>query len=356
LVVCRIAWWTEQKKGRLLFSLLFSLILLTISLYVLYLLRGLFISFILAVLIIYLIYPLVFAIEKRGTPRVLAILIAYLALFFVVAGIFMYGVPRIVNQLHGLEETIPLYTEQFYEMLHFIQVRLNNLGVGESVRQVIDERVSWFEDNMLQLVRGAVATLIGMVGYIFKIILAPVLAFYFLKDIENIHRKAVLIIPAERREDIVQLFQEINQILTSYTRGYLLVAAIVGGLTTLAMALLGVDFALMLGIFAGLTELIPYFGPVIGAIPAVSLAVLGSKWLALKVVLAFIIIHQLEGSIISPKILGDKVGLHPLVVIVSLLIGGELYGLVGMLLAVPVSAILKVIIKYFIYRIKAADN
>ena len=347
-----MAWRIEPKTGRLFLSL----ILLTIGLYFLYLLRGLFISFILAVLIIYLIHPLVFAIEKRGTPRVWAILIAYLALFFVVAGIFMYGVPRIVRQLHGLEETIPLYTEQFYEMIHSIQVRLTNLGVGESVRQVIDERVSWFEENMLQLVRGAVASLIGMFGYIFKIILAPVLAFYFLKDIENIHRKAVSIIPEERKEDIVQLFQEINKILTSYTRGYLLVAAIVGGLTTLAMALLGMDFALMLGIFAGLTELIPYFGPVIGAVPAVSLAVLQSKWLALKVVLAFIVIHQLEGSIISPKILGDKVGLHPLVVIVSLLIGGELYGLVGMILAVPVSAVLKVIIKYFIYRFKAAGN
>ncbi|HQD76895.1 MAG TPA: AI-2E family transporter [Bacillota bacterium] len=351
-MVGKIAWWNDQKTGRLLFLIT----LLTIGLYILYLLRGLLISFILAVLIVYLIYPLVFAIEKRGTPRVWAILIAYLALFIVVAGIFMYGVPRIVKQLHGLEETIPLYTEQFYEMINSFQLRLTNLGVGESVRQVIDERVSWFEEYMLQLVRGAVDALLGIVGYIFKIILAPVLAFYFLKDIENIHRKVVSIIPAERREDIVELFQEINQILTSYTRGYLLVAAIIGGLTTLAMALLGVDFALMLGIFAGLTELIPYFGPVIGAIPAVSLAVLESKWLALKVVLAFIIIHQLEGSIISPKILGDKVGLHPLVVIVSLLIGGELYGLVGMLLAVPVSAILKVIFKYFIYRFKAADN
>lgn len=346
-----MAWWNERKTGRLFLTL----VLLGIGLYFLYLLRGLFISFILAVLITYLVYPLVFAMEKKGTPRVWAILVAYLALFFVVAGIFMYGVPRIVKQLHGLEETIPLYTEQFYGMLHFIQERLTNLGIGDSVRQVLDERVYWFEQNMLQLIRGAVAALIGMVGYIFKIILAPVLAFYFIKDIENIRRRAISFIPGAQREEIVQLLQEINTVLTSYTRGYLLVAAIVGGLTTLAMALLGMDFALMIGIFAGMTELIPYFGPVIGAIPAVGLAVLKTKWLALKVVLAFMIIHQLESSIISPKILGDKVGLHPLAVIISLLIGGELYGLAGMILAVPVAAVLKVIIKYLIYRIKAGD-
>jgi predicted PurR-regulated permease PerM len=343
-----MAWWKEQKTGRVFLSL----ILVGIALYFLCLLRGLLPSFILAALITYLVYPLVFAIEKRGTPRVYAILISYLALFFITAGLFMYVVPQIVRQLNGLEETIPLYTEQSYQVARSIQERLTNLGIGDSVRQVFDERVSWFEENMIQLIRRVVAALIGTVGYVFKILLAPFLAFYYLKDIEYIHRKAVSFIPEARREEIVQLLKEINSILTSYTRGYLLVAAIVGGLTALSMALLGVEFALMLGIFAGLTELIPYFGPVIGAIPAVVLAILHSKWLAVKVALVFIIIHQLEGNIISPKILGDKVGLHPLVVILSLLAGGELYGLAGMLLAVPVAAVLKVIIKYLIHKIK----
>jgi predicted PurR-regulated permease PerM len=139
--------------------------------------------------------------------------------------------------------------------------------------------------------------------------------------------------------------------LGSFIRGYFLVAAIVGGLTAIAMALLGLEFALMLGIFAGLAELIPYFGPVIGAVPAIGLAVLQSKWLAAKVALAFFVIHQLEGNIISPKILGDKVGLHPLMVIFSLMAGGELYGLAGMLLAVPVAAVLRVVVVFVYIKI-----
>ncbi len=124
-------------------------------------------------------------------------------------------------------------------------------------------------------------------------------------------------------------------------------------MTTAAMALLGVEFALMLGIFAGLAEIIPYFGPIIGAVPAVGLAILKSKWLAVKVAIAFLVIHQLEGNIISPKILGDKVGLHPLVVIFSLLAGGELYGLPGMLLAVPAAAILRVIVRFALQKAAA---
>jgi predicted PurR-regulated permease PerM len=118
------------------------------------------------------------------------------------------------------------------------------------------------------------------------------------------------------------------------------------------MALLGEVFALMLGMFAGLTT-DTIFRPYFRGCPAVCLALLESKWLAVKVIAAFFIIHQLEGNIISPKILGDRVGLHPLVVIFSLLAGGELYGLAGMLLAVPVAAVLRVIVNFIFHKTAA---
>lgn len=342
-------WWKERKTQRLLFFIILAFTFF----YLFYLVRGLLFSFFLAALITYLLNPLVNAIEKKGTPRVWAILLAYLALFFVVAGIFLYGVPRIIEQLNGLAETIPLYTEQTHGIIQSIQTTYIDLDIPEGMRQVVDERVHWLEENILQLVRKAVATLIGTVGYVFKILLAPVLSFYLLKDLELIKRKAILVVPEEWREEIVELFREIDQVLGSFIRGYFLVAAVVGGLTAIAMALLDMEFALMLGLFAGLTELIPYFGPAIGAVPAVALAILKSKWLGAKVALAFLIIHQLEGNIISPKILGDKVGLHPLAVIFSLLAGGELYGLVGMLLAVPTAAVFRVIIKFIYIKVAA---
>lgn len=316
--------------------------------------RGLFFSFALAAFITYLLNPLVTAIERRGTPRTGAILLAYLALLFVAAGIFLYGVPRIVEQLYGLSETIPLYTEQVHGIIQSIQARYADLGIPDGMRQVIDERIHWLEDNVLQFVKRAIASLIGMAGYVFKILLAPVLSFYFLKELDLIKKKAILALPEDWREETSRLFREIDRVLGSFIRGYLLVAAIVGGLTAVAIALLGLEFALMLGIFAGLTELIPYFGPAIGAVPAIGLAVLKSKWLAAKVAFAFFIIHQLEGNIISPKILGDKVGLHPLMVIFSLMAGGELYGLAGMLLAVPAAAVLRVVVVFVYIKVTEA--
>ena len=338
----------EKGFVRLIFFI-FAAVMLA---YFFYLLKGLMVSFILAVLLAYLLNPVVNAIERRGTPRSYAILLAYLALSFVVAGIFLHIIPRVLKQLYIMEETIPLYIAQTQLVIQSIQNHYSVLNIPDGVREIIDQRVVMLEEYVLQWVRTAVTVLIGLVGYVFKLLLAPVLAFYLLKDLDAISEKAAAWLPVNLKDEITGLFRQINQVLASFIRGYFLVAAIVGVLTAVSMALLGVDFALMLGFIAGVTELIPYFGPIIGAVPAIGVALLKSKWLALKVAVIFIIIHQLEGNIISPKIMSDKVGLHPLLVIFSLLAGGELYGLMGMLLAIPCAAVLKVIVSFVYVKIK----
>lgn len=316
-----------------------------------YLLKGLLLSLVLAVLLTFFFNPLVNTLENRGTPRTGAILLVYLALFFFGAGFFLYGVPRTIEQLDRLAQTIPVYTMQIQDIIQSVQSRYDTLNIPEGMRQVIDERIYRLEEILLEQVRRTVDLLIGAVGYTFKILLAPVFAFYFLRDLQLIKAKSMLLLPAAWRKDVADVLREINRVLVSFVRGYLSVAAIVGGMTAAGMALLGMEFAMMLGFFAGLTELIPYFGPALGAVPAICLALLHSQWMALKVFLVFLIIHQFEGYIISPKILGNKVGLHPLIVICSLFVGGELYGLTGMLLAVPVAAVCRVILKFVYCRI-----
>ncbi len=346
MVVSWLTWWKEKKLLRYLVPAALAVAII----YLLYLLRGLFFSFILAVLISYLINPLVGAISKRGASRSAAILWSFLALFLVLAGLLTYGFPLLIKQLNSLVDAIPVYTLQAKELTLAIQERYADLGLSDGLKQVFDERIHWLENLLLGQVRNILAAILGMVGSILKILLAPVLSFYILRDLELIKKKSLALLPINWREETIKLFQQIDRVLGSFIKGYLLVAAIVGGMTTIVMALLGVEFALMLGIFAGLTELIPYFGPIIGAVPAVALALLKTRWLAIKVAIAFIIIHQLESTIISPKILGDRVGLHPLAVIFSLLAGGELYGLAGMLLAVPVAAVLRVIVNFAVQK------
>jgi predicted PurR-regulated permease PerM len=139
-----------------------------------------------------------------------------------------------------------------------------------------------------------------------------------------------------------QLLTQINAVLSGFIRGHLLVALIVALISFLGLSILQVDFALLIGFTAGILDIVPYFGPIIGALPAVVIALLESPLKALYVIVLFFIIHQLESTIVSPKILGDRVGLHPLAVVFVLLAGGQLAGIVGVLLAVPVTAGFKI--------------
>lgn len=346
-----MTWWQKKKYYRLAL-----LVLLTAAgIYFLYLVRGIFLSFLLAVTLAYLLNPVVSLMEQRGCPRVAAILVVYAALIIILISLILYGMPHINKQLNRMVDVIPGYTAQITEFVQSIQKHYTRAGIPEALRGVIEERVRWIENYLIQMARRVTEAFMGLAGYLFNVILAPILAFYLLKDAELFKEKAISVIPVRWREDILALGSEIHQVLYNFIRGYVTVSLIVGALTWLAMIILGVEFPFILGVFAGISQIIPYFGPVIGALPAIALALLTSKWLALKVIIAFLIIQQLEGSFISPKILGDQVGLHPLFVILVLLAGGHLFGLLGMILAVPVAAILRVVLRFTIKKLLAGE-
>ncbi|WP_347487694.1 AI-2E family transporter [Desulfoscipio sp. XC116] len=342
-----MSWWHKKLNCRVVLSLL----LVVMVLYFIYLIRGIFLSFLLAVVLAYLLYPLVRMVESRGTSRTMSILIVYTAMFFMAAGLVLYGMPHIIAQLNMIAEMVPGYTSQVQKFTASLQVEYARAGIPDAVRRIIDERIIWLEQMLVQMAERVVQIIIGLAGYIFNIILAPIFAYYLLKDVEIFTERAAMFIPSRRRKDVLDLGSEVSRVLHNFIRGYLLVSVITGMMTGIVLALLNMEFALMLGIFAGITNLIPYFGPLIGAIPAIALAMLVSKWMVLKVIIAFVVIQQVEASIISPKILGDRVGLHPLFVILVLLAGGQLFGLTGLILAVPVAAVLRVVYLFAIYRL-----
>ncbi|MCG8401319.1 MAG: AI-2E family transporter [Firmicutes bacterium] len=325
-------------------------ILLALLVYFSYLLRNIFLSLILAVVLAYLLHPLVQAVEKRGVSRTASIVIVYTATFFIAAGLLLYGMPHIISQLYKVADAIPGYAAQVQSFTASLQTEYARAGIPEALRHIIDERISWLEAMIIWQAERVVEILLGLAGYIFNIILAPIFAFYLLKDNELFTSRLVSFIPPGSREDVLTLGGEISRVIDSFVRGYLLVSLVTGFLTGLAMTLLNMEFALMLGIFAGLTNLIPYFGPLIGAIPAVALALLVSKWMVLKVIIAYVIIQQIESTVIGPRIIGNRVGLHPLFVILVLLAGAQLYGLTGLILAVPVAAILRVLFRFVFFK------
>ncbi len=343
-----MSWWPKNTNY---YRLVLNLLLVVVALYFIYLIRGIFLSLLLAVVLAYLLYPLVRMVENRGMSRTSSILLVYSAMFIIVAGLVLHGMPHIIAQLDMLAEVVPGYTVQVQEFTASLQHEYARAGIPDAVRRIIDQHITWVEQVLTQMAEQVVQAIIGLAGYIFNLILAPIFAYYLLKDVEMFTERAALLIPYQWREDVQELGSEVSRVVDSFIRGYLLVSVITGVMTGFALAFLHMDFALMLGIFAGITNLIPYFGPLIGAVPAVALAMLVSKWLVIKVIIAFLVIQQLESSIISPKILGDRVGLHPLLVILVLLAGGQLFGLTGLIFSVPVAAVLRVVIIFAMNRL-----
>lgn len=333
----------QKKYWRIGFFLVFVPLVLG---FLLYRVRIVLLPFIMAVLVAYLLNPPVVWLEGKRVPRIPAILIVYTCLAVFIVLVVIYGIPAVIDELDHLGQAIPKLIHTVQSFSDTVQFRYSRFALPDSVRQVVDEKLAGLENELLEVARKAAGSIIALFSYVFSLVIAPVFAYYILKDLENIKKGVVNFIPRAWRSDILAILRDVDEIVGKYIRGNLTVASIVGLLTGLGMYLIGVDFALIIGFIAGVADLIPYFGPVIGAVPAIALALLESRTLALYALLVIMAVQWLEGSVINPKVLGDSLAMHPLVIIFVLLAGGELYGILGMLTAVPLVAIARVVVRY----------
>jgi len=203
---------------------------------------------------------------------------------------------------------------------------------------------------MLSL-QNAADSLINFFSKMFNFFVVPVLTFYMLKDSEHFKNQLILVIPKSNRKKILQLFKDIDNVFGKYIRGQIFISSIVGIMTTIVLVLIKVKYPLILGIFAGVSNIIPYFGPIIGMIPTIIFALLDSPTKALYAMGSYILVQQMESGIITPKIIGESIGLHPIYVIMALIIGGKAFGIVGLIIAVPFAAIIKLCIKHYLKSI-----
>jgi predicted PurR-regulated permease PerM len=205
------------------------------------------------------------------------------------------------------------------------------------------------KSQLLHALKNLVGAVFGLVPGVLSFVVAPILAFYVLKDLPRMRDRFWDFVPVDWRASVYKLGFDLDRALNGYIRGQLMVALVVGILSTVWMIVLHIPFALLIGAVAAMTDIIPYVGPIAGAIPAVILGLLHSPWVSLYAVIGFVVIHQLEGTVISPKVVGDSVGLHPLMIIFAILAGGEIAGFTGLLLGVPTAAVGKVIVTH-LYR------
>lgn len=331
-------------------SIRISFIILIISglIFFLYIVRNGLYPFVIAFFMAYLLNPAVCYLERRGLGRITAILLVYAIVF----SLLIYGgsrlFPIIIHELENFSRDLPMLVGTIDEQMQAFQMQYQNSALPYSLRISLDQRLVFLQNEGQTYINSLVDALMGLITHAIGLAITPVLAFYLLSDWYQFREEFLRMTPVRWRHEMSLVWKDLDKVLSGVIRGQVTIAFIVGALISIGLYLLNVKYALLIGILAGMLDLIPYFGAIIGATPAVTLALLESPYLAIKVILLFFIIHQLEGTIIGPKILGESVGLHPLSVIFFVFVGSELGGLAGMLLGVPAAAIGKVLFQHLV--------
>lgn len=325
-----------------IFRYVFLGVVLFTTFYFAYLIREVVYTFLVGGLVAYLLFRPVAFFEQKGLKRIWGIVIIYLVVAALIALLMWMAIPRLVKELSGVAEMLPVYTAQAQEFSD----RINNLHLPGKLDGMLHENTLRIENYIYDLLKGMVSGIYSFFSKALIIVFAPILAVYIINDWEKIWLAFLNLLPPAAKRDLTMLFSKIDAVLIAYLKGHLLVATLVGIFTGLAAVVIGVGYALVIGIIAGISNLVPYFGPILGGIPALILALAQSSRAGIYMLIAIILIQQIEANLITPKIISEKLGMHPLAIVFSLLAGGELWGILGMLIAVPLVAILRIVLSY----------
>lgn len=332
----------SNKTGR---YLLFAAAVFA-AIYFLFLVREVVITFFIGAILAYILFRPVQYIEKKGLSRVGAIALLYLTVFIILTVFLWLAIPRVAADLGNIALMLPKYTDQ----VQGVAAKAEKMDLPAQVHELIKENTAKIERYIYSSLKVFISVFYKFLSKIFIVIFAPILAFYMLKDWERIRDSFLKLLAPQTRRSFQIVGNEIDIALVNFLKGHLFVSFLVGVSTGLAAFIFGVKFALLIGIISGISNLVPYFGPFLGGIPAVALALSESSRLAIYMALAILIIQQVESNFITPRIIGDRLGLHPLVIVFALLAGGKLSGIWGMLLAVPIIAVFKVIVNFIFYK------
>ena len=296
--------------------------------------------FAIAMTISYVLNPIVNLLNKRRVPRTIAVLLIYAVFLVSITVILMNLIPIFMEQLGELNEHMPQFTVKAQNLMDTVK---DNQFLPDSVEKGIHTALYKFEAGISKLITSYINGIGNTINMLFIAFIIPFLAFYILKDFQLMEKAALTFIPQKYRKQTVKLLVEIDITLGSYIRGQFIVCIIVGVLAYIGYWIIGMPYLLLLASVVAVFNIIPYLGPYFGAAPALIMAASVSWKMVLYVAIVNTLVQILEGNIISPQVVGKTLHMHPLFIIFALLVGGELAGIIGLILAVPFFAVLKVI-------------
>ncbi len=320
-----------------------------------YLFSAILLPFVAGMAVAYLLDPICDRLESAGLSRTWATAVVTLVFLAVIVLLILLVGPLIVGQVSGLIDRLPSYIEglrgQFSTLLAAVEARLSPevmARVRETLADSSGRIVSWATKLLGGLLMGG-AAFANLLSLIF---ITPVVGFYLLRDWDHLVQRVDSWLPRDAAATVRAPAGLIDRTLAAWVRGQLTVCLVLGAIYAAGLTLAGLDFGLVVGLLAGLLSFVPFVGAAVGLIGSVGLALVQfDDWTRVAIVAGIFVAGQaLEGNFLTPRLVGDRVGLHPVWVIFALLAGGALFGFVGMLLAVPVAATVGVLARFLLAR------
>lgn len=313
--------------------------------------------FVLGIAIAYLLNPVVQALIKFKIPRLVATLIILISFFAFVLALVIFAGPPLAREAANLAESIPGYADQLIEWAKpYLVMAQERFGTDyiESTKKLLQDNAGKLVSISSGLASGIASSGQAFVGFFTTLVLTPLVAFFMMQEWPRVTAWVDDLIPRSREKTIKNIFEKMNSKVAGFIRGQLTVAFILGAIYAIALSIAGLNYGFLIGIIAGVLSIIPLVGSTIGLVVSLVVAWFQAGTLDYVAIIAaiFIVGQLLEGNVLSPKVIGDSVGLHPLWVLFSLMAGGSLFGLLGMLLAVPVTAVIGVLLGFGIQEYK----
>lgn len=302
---------------------------------------------ILSAILYYLLVPIVDFFERKGVRRIYSIIVLYLIIIGVLTILIVLVIPLLRDQIMRLIVSFPNLVNDIERMLEQVigsqflnQVQQTfDFNISDLAAQVSNQATT-----ILNSTFAGIGNIIGSVSKtVMAIITVPFILFYLLKDGKKLPDYILNFVPIPMRSHTFTVLQEMNKQISSYIRGQIVVSFCIGVLMFIGFVIIGLDYAPVLAVIASFTSVVPYLGPAIAITPALIIAVVTSPYMLLKLIIVWTIVQLIEGKFISPQIMGRNLHVHPITIIFIIIIAGNLFGVVGILLAVPGYAVLKVI-------------
>ncbi|NLY09998.1 MAG: AI-2E family transporter [Tissierellia bacterium] len=327
-------------------------------------LNEFFISFIMALFLAYLINPGVqYLGRKWNVPKWAGVAIVYMGVLLVMVMLAVSVIPRTTAEFTKLVSTLPDLMQRGKKLINIYgEMLTKSLGqqTADNIIESIDENIQMiiagFQNRTIGTVGNVVSGFSSVFAKIINVIMVPIMTYFLVIDRKRIKNWVSGFVPKKYQKDASILGTEINRVMDDFIRGRIIMAIFVGVSTTIMLFIFKVEFAIVIGIVTMIADIIPYIGPFLGLLPAVIFAFISSPLKALWVLIFFIALQWVENNIVAPKVLSTTLGLHPLVVFITIILAGRLYGVLGMIISVPLVAMSIIVVNFLVRKYKEKND